>query len=70
MSDGQAKARLTHADIAALAAKLGMQCKLRQPMVGWEIIKTARAVVCSPAPVQGLKLSGSVGKAGACANRS
>ena len=36
MPDSQAKTRLTHADIAAVAAEMGMQYELGQPMAGWE----------------------------------
>ena len=35
MADGQGKVRLTHADIAAVAAEMGMQFELEKPMVGW-----------------------------------
>ena len=36
MTDVQAKIKLTHADIAAVAAEMGMQYELGQPMAGWE----------------------------------
>ena len=35
MADDQAKVKITHADIAAVAAEMGMQFELKQPMVGW-----------------------------------
>jgi hypothetical protein len=36
MPDDQAKIKLTHADIAAAAAKMGMQFEPEQAMAGWE----------------------------------
>ena len=36
MADDQAKVRFTHADLAAVAAEMGMQFEPVQPMVGWE----------------------------------
>ena len=36
MANDEAKARLTHADIAAVAEEMRIQFKPEQPMVGWE----------------------------------
>ena len=36
MLDNQAKVKLTHADIAAVAAEMGMQIEPEQMMAGWE----------------------------------
>ena len=36
MLNSQEKTRLTHADIAAVAAEMGMQYELGQLVAGWE----------------------------------